>query len=380
MHILAQDIAAPFNVPGHDNSAMDGFACRTADLDPARGQDAVTLPIAGAAFAGAPHTGPLPAGACIKIMTGGKVPPDCDIVIPQEETTLEQNGAAVRIAAAPRPPGQHIRRAGEDLRAGAPAAAAGDLITPAHVGLLASLGIQSVPVRRRLRVAFFSTGDEVRAIGEPLQDSEVYDSNRHTLRAMITRMHFTPVDFGIIPDDPTKLAAAIDAASATADAIISSGGASVGEADHIRAVLATRGEVRFWKIAMRPGRPLAYGKAGGIDFFGLPGNPVSVMVCFYQFVREALWRLAGRAGDLSLPPTTAITATDLKKAKGRTEYQRGILTATADGTLQVTATGDQGSGILSSMTRGNCFIILPEDTPPVKAGTPVAVQPFEGLL
>lgn len=374
--VLAEDIKAPFDVPGHDNSAMDGFACRLADVC----GDGATLRVAGSARAGHPCDHALQDGECVKIMTGAKLPPRCEIVVPQEETeALADDKVRIEKNAARRH-GQHMRAAGEDLKKGATALAAGTLCQPAHIGLLASLGLASAPVHRRLRVAFFSTGDEVRRAGEALGSSDVYDSNRHTLRAMIERMGFAALDFGVVADNYAQLADTVDKAAASADAIITSGGASVGEADHIRTVLAERGEVLFWKVAMRPGRPLAYGKIGETDFFGLPGNPVSVMVCFYQFVREALWRRAGRRGDLHLPLLTAATATDLRKVPGRMEFQRGVLQAQADGGYSVRVTGDQGSGILSSMAQANCFIVLPPDCERVQAGDPVSVQLFEGLV
>ena len=275
--------------------------------------------------------------------------------------------------------GAHIRLAGEDLQAGAVALARGQLCLPAHIGLLASLGLQTARVYRPLRVAFFSTGDEVRAGGEALGGGDVYDSNRHTLRAMLQRMAFEAIDVGIVPDDKTRLRKALQTA-ASADAIITSGGASVGEADHIRAVLNECGEAKFWKVAMRPGRPLTYGKVGNADFFGLPGNPVSVMVCFYQFVQAALWKRAGRVGASAAPLFFAKAAAPLRKARGRVEYQRGILSAGANGEWQVSPTGDQGSGILSSMARANCFIVLPAECEGVAAGEQTQVQLFEGLV
>ena len=375
MRVLAREVVAPFDVPGHDNSAMDGFACCWEDV---RGGE-VTLPIAGEAFAGHPFAGGLAPGACVKIMTGAQLPAGCDVVVPQEETAPADAGIRIH-ANEKRRQGQHLRRAGEDLRAGEVALPAGTLCHAAQVGLLASLGLAEVAVWRQLRVAFFSTGDEVRQVGEKLGSSDVYDSNRHTLRAMIERMGFAALDFGVVRDDYDALAAVVDKAAGDADVIVTSGGASVGEADHIRGVLAARGEVLFWKVAMRPGRPLAYGKVGGADFFGLPGNPVSVMVCFYQFVRQALWKRAGRTGGCEPPLLPAVTATELKKVPGRMEFQRGWLEADAQGGYRVSVTGDQGSGILSSMVRGNCFIVLPPECDRVAAGDTVSVQPFEALL
>ena len=233
--------------------------------------------------------------------------------------------------------------------------------------------------RRRVRVAFFSTGDEVKTAGMTLQSGEVYDSNRHSIYAMLRRMHVDAMDLGVVPDNPEVLSETMDIAMSQADVIIASGGASVGEADFIRPVLAQRGETVFWKVSMRPGRPLAYGRLGDSDFFGLPGNPVSVMVCFYQFVRPALWKRAGRI-DSDMPPLfSAVVAAPLKKSPGREEYQRGILSV-VDGVLRVSPTGEQGSGILSSMTRANCFIVLEESRGAVSEGETVQVQIFEGLV
>ena len=375
--VLAEDVCAPFNVPGHDNSAMDGFACRAADLS---ARDETVLQVAGAAFAGSPFAGGFQAGQCVKIMTGAVLPPDADIVIPKEETKNAADGA-VTILPARRKAGLNARRAGEDLQKGKTALAAGTLLGAAEIGLLGSLGFAQAPVRRKLRVAHFSTGDELRSAGEELAEGEVYDSNRRVIGAMLARMGAEAIDLGVVGDDQRLLSAAFDSAAEQADAIVTSGGASVGEADFIRDILSRRGEVLFWKVAMRPGRPLAYGKVNGADFFGLPGNPVSVVVCFCQFVRDALWKRAGRAGDVSIPMFPATAGEDLRKSQGRMEFQRGILRrAEKSGAWTVRSTGDQGSGILSSVTRANCFIVLEEERGKVAAGETVLVQPFEGIL
>ena len=379
--VLGADAIAPFNVPGHDNSAMDGFACRFADLNE---NDKTTLKIVGESFAGGVSHDTIAPGQCVKIMTGAQLPQGADVIVPKEETRLLPP-SAVEITPAKRRVGTHRRFAGEDLKTGQVAVAVGTLCRPAQIGLLASLGMVHVVVYRRLRAAFFSTGDELRALDkaatdkEPLAVGQIYDSNRHTLAGMIERMGFEGVDLGIVKDDKKALMAAVDEGR-KADVIITSGGASVGEADYIRAVLAARGEALFWKVAMRPGRPLAYGKVGETDFFGLPGNPVSVMVCFYQFVCEALWKRAGRSGDCAAPVFPATAATALKKSPGRMEFQRGVLSRDDKGAWQVTPTGDQGSGILSSMSQANCFIVLEEESGNVQAGEIVGVQLFEGLF
>ncbi len=257
---------------------------------------------------------------------------------------------------------------------------AGKSIRPAELGLLASLGFAEVAVRRRLRVAFFSTGDELRSIGSPLEEGQIYDSNRYTIYGMLARLGADVLDMGVVKDDPANLERALLEASASADVIITSGGVSVGEADYIKTLLSRLGEVVFWKIAMKPGRPLAYGKVGNAHFFGLHGNPVSVMVTFYQFVRDALLILMGRNDDFAIPTLKATCLSALKKAPGRTEFQRGILTQDANGAWSVCVTGEQGSGILRSMADANCFIILPESQGSVAAGSLVDVQILEGLV
>ena len=253
-------------------------------------------------------------------------------------------------------------------------------VNPAELGLIASLGINEVSVYRKLRVAFFSTGDELRAIGQQLGAGEIYDSNRYTLYGMLTRLNCDIIDMGVIVDQPDAVEAAFATAAGIADVVITSGGVSVGEADYIKVVLEKLGEVLFWKIAMKPGRPLAYGKLGSAHFFGLPGNPVSVMVTYYQFVREALLTLSGQTRLPPLPTFKATLRTPIKKAPGRTEFQRGVFVQDADGACSVTVTGDQGSGILSSMSQANCFIILGPETGNAPAGGLVEVQMFEGLV
>ncbi|MBU3693788.1 MAG: molybdopterin molybdotransferase MoeA [Rhodocyclaceae bacterium] len=370
--VLAADVTSPMNVPGHDNSAMDGYALRHADL--AAG-GATTLEVIGTAFAGKPYAGRLGPGQCLRIMTGAPIPAGADCVVMQENV-LAQDGRAT-IGPGHRS-GQNIRRAGEDLAQGGIALAAGRLLRPADLGLLASLGIGQVDVCRRLRVAIFSTGDELVPVGQTLGDGQIHDSNRYSLHGLLARLGCEVVDLGLVRDDPATLEAALREAAAGADAVITSGGVSVGEADFTREVMARLGTVLFWKIAMKPGRPLAYGEIGSAQFFGLPGNPVSVMVTFYQFVRDALLRMQGRAPEPL--PTFAVRCTaPLKKAPGRTEFQRGMLRLEGDEWV-VAPTGEQGSGILSSMSRANCFIVLEQARGRVEAGETVRVQPFEGLV
>jgi molybdopterin molybdotransferase len=372
--VLAEDVVSPVDVPAHRNSAMDGWALRGADLA-ADGES--TLTEIGSSFAGRPFAGAVGAGQCVRIMTGGVVPTGADTVVMQERA--KANGKSVTFAAGQKT-GQNVREAGEDLKQGAVALERGRIVRPAELGLLASLGIGEVAVVRPLRVAFFSTGDELKSIGSTLGEGEIYDSNRYTLHGMLTRLGCDVLDMGVVRDDPQLIERAFAQAAANADVVITSGGVSVGEADFVKAMLEKLGEVVFWKIAMKPGRPLAYGKIGGAHFFGLPGNPVSVMVTFYQFVREALLVLAG-ADPVETPPTfPAVCTQRLRKAPGRTEFQRGILTRAADGSLTVKPTGEQGSGILKSMSDANCFIILGESTGNVEPGTTVQVQLLEAIV
>jgi len=303
-------------------------------------------------------------------MTGAVMPAGTDTVVIQEIVTKQRDRIVV-------PPGQkraqNVRYAGEDLKVGIPVLKPGKILRPAELGLIASLGIGELKVRRRLRVALFATGDELASIGAALKEGEVYDSNRYTVHGMLSRLGVEIVDLGVVRDDPAKLEAAFRKAS-SADAIITTGGVSVGEADFIKQMMAKLGEVMFWKIAMRPGRPMAFGKIGNAYLFGLPGNPVAVMVTFYAFVRDALLHLAGRS-DEALPLLKATATENIRKVPGRTEFQRGILSP--DG--KVRTTGQQGSGVLRSMSEANCFIVLEHERGSVNAGELVSVQLFEGL-
>ena len=372
--VLAEDVVSPVDVPAHRNSAMDGWALRGADL---KADGETTLAEIGASFAGRPFAGTVGAGQCVRIMTGGVVPQGADTVVMQERAKAK--GKSISVAPGQKT-GQNVREAGEDLQAGSVALARGKLLRPAELGLIASLGIGEVAVYRALRVAFFSTGDELKSIGATLGEGEIYDSNRYTLHGMLTRLGCEVLDMGVVRDDPAALEAAFAEAAAQADVVITSGGVSVGEADFVKDMLGKLGEVVFWKIAMKPGRPLAYGKIGGAHFFGLPGNPVSVMVTFYQFVRDALLVLSGANPVQALPTFPATCSVRLKKAPGRTEFQRGVLTVNADGSASVRPTGEQGSGILKSMSEANCFIILGDATGNVEPGTTVQVQMLEGIV
>jgi molybdopterin molybdotransferase len=373
--VLARDIVSAIDVPAHDNSAMDGYALRGSDL--VSGTDAV-LRLAGTGLAGQAFDGAVPAGHCVRIMTGAVMPAGLDTVVPQEFTRPEGE-TAVRIPAGAVRAGDNRRCKGEDLARGSAALRAGRLLRPADLGLLASLGQGEVPVWRRLRVAFFSTGDELRSIGEPLGEGCVYDSNRYTIWGMLQRLGCDVIDLGVVRDDPAALRAAFAEAAACADAVITSGGVSVGEADHTKKIMAELGDVLFWRIAMRPGRPLAIGRIGSSILFGLPGNPVAVMVTFYAFVREALRAMSGAAAEMQ-PMLRAACATPLRKKPGRTEYQRGIIARGSDGRWQVAITGSQGSGILSSMSAANGMVVLHHEQGNVGAGDEVDVIPFDGLV
>ena len=371
--VLAEDIISPVNVPAHVNSAMDGWALRAEDLaaDPA-----AALTEVGASFAGVPYGKPVGNNECVRIFTGGVVPDGCDAVVMQEKA--QASGKSIRFSPGVRS-GQNVRYAGEDLKAGAVALPKGHLVKPAELGLIASLGIGEVGVYRPLRVVFFSTGDELVSIGNPLAEGQIYDSNRYTLHGMLMRLGCEVIDMGVIRDDPALLEQAFHDASAIGDVVITSGGVSVGEADFVKQLLQKLGEVVFWKIAMKPGRPLAYGKVGNAHFFGLPGNPVSVMVTFYQFVRDALLTLQGVNPLPVQPLLKAVCTSPIKKAPGRTEFQRGVLYP-EDGVFKVRVTGEQGSGILKSMSDANCFIMLHDHVGNVDAGTTVDVQVLDGVI
>jgi molybdopterin molybdotransferase len=376
--VLAADIISPINVPAYDNSAMDGYALRGADL-PANGT--TTFKVIGIACAGHPFTQALQASECVRIMTGAPIPPGCDTVLPQELATAIE-GDSVTITANAIRAGANLRHAGEDLKVGGIAIAAGKLLRPADLGLVASLGIGQVTVKRKLKVAFFSTGDELRSLGDKLDEGCVYDSNRYTLFGMLTRLGCEVIDMGVVKDDPQALQAALRQAAKQADAIITSGGVSEGAADYTRNIMALIGDVAFWKLAMRPGRPLAFGKVqteqDSAWLFGLPGNPVAVMVSFYMFARPALLRMMGTESKLQTLQARAVET--IRKRPGRTEYQRGIVSTGEDGAPQVRLTGAQGSGILSSMSEANCIVVLHHDQANVAAGQLVDVLLFDGLI
>jgi molybdopterin molybdotransferase len=372
--ILSVNISATMNVPAHNNSAMDGYAVNAGDL-PADGIR--ELRVIGSSFAGHPFSGACLRGECIRIMTGAMLPKGLDTVIPQEHVEVLDE-SSIRLDSRTRP-GDNVRHAGEDIHQGQIVLKRGRRIRAADLGLLASLGLTEVSVIRRLRVAFFSTGDELRSIGQTLQEGEIYDSNRYTLHAMLLHQHCLITDMGVVRDDPHALRSALQTAAIDHDIIITSGGVSVGAADYVRQVLSELGNINFWKIASKPGRPLTFGKIGNAWFFGLPGNPVAVMVSFFQLLIPALQHLAAETPTQPLT-LMATTTSALKKKAGRTEYQRGILSQAEDGSLIVSKTGNQGSGILLSMSLANCFIILPDADTHIAAGDKVMVQAFNGWM
>ncbi len=403
--VLAQDVISPVSVPPHDNSAMDGYAFAGDQL--VAGQP-LTLRVVGTALAGKAWVGTVATGECVKIMTGAIMPTGLDTVVPQEFTTAAAADGHITIAADVLKTGDNRRFKGEDLMEGSVALAKGTLLAPAALGLVASLGLPTVTVYRRLRVAYFSTGDEILSLGEPPREGAVYDSNRYTVFGLLTRLGVEVIDLGVVRDEPALLEAAFRDAAQRADAIITSGGVSVGEADHTRTMMKKLGDVAFWRIAMRPGRPMAVGRIAttknqaklassaypssaksyqndtnhphsGAVLFGLPGNPVAVMVTFLAFVRPALLRMMGSTH--SAPPLLRATSTEaMRKKPGRTEYQRGTITTAADGTLQVRTTGNQGSGVLSSMVQANGLIVLHHGQGNVAVGDAVDVMVFDGVI
>jgi len=372
--ILHEDVRSQVDVPAHTNSAMDGYAVRGEDLP---GDGERTLRVIGTAWAGRPFEGAVGTGECARIMTGAPVPPGADTVVIQEHVVRRDDLAEIGSG---HRPGQHIRPAGEDIAAGDIALAAGTLLRPAHLGVLASVGAARVRVRRRPRVAFFSTGDELRPAGEPLGEGQIYDSNRHSLFGMLTRLEVEVIDLGIVPDTRDATEQAFAAATTDADAVITTGGVSVGDADFVTETLEKIGEIGFWKVAIKPGRPIAFGRVNGKHFFGLPGNPVSVMATFYQLVQPVLQRLKGIENPDPDVYLTATCRSRLRKKPGRLEFQRGILERNEDGSYSVEKAGFQGAGVLSSMARANCFIVLPLDSETVMPGDPVSVQPFGALV
>jgi len=371
---LAQDIIASNNVPQHDNSAVDGYALSAKDI-PTEG--IASLTIMGSAFAGQAYTKAVSSGQCIRIMTGAIIPAGVDTVIMQEQVEVKNNTLYIDHRHST---GQNIRLAGEDLPKGETVLHIGKFITAADIGLMASLGIAKIKVRRKLKIAIASTGNELINIADTPSDNTLYDSNRYSLCALLDRPDIEIINMGILQDTPEALLASFKQASESADMIISTGGVSVGDADHTKTALKQSGQVDFWKIAIKPGRPLAFGHINNSVFFGLPGNPVSVMVTFSQFVLPALEAMLGIKDKLTTPTLQVKSSENIRKKPGRTEVIRGILQQQTDGAYSVKTTGKQGSGILRSMSLANAFIILEHDRSSVQVGESVTVQPFSGLF
>jgi molybdopterin molybdotransferase len=372
--VLRPDIVSRIDVPSHTNSAMDGYALNGSEL---AGNGETRVNVIGTAAAGRPFTGDVGAGECVRIMTGAPMPANTDTVVIQEQVTRDGDTAILQGG---QETGQNVRQAGEDIGAGDVALRAGTRLMPAELGMLASLGVSEASVYRRPRVAFFSTGDELRSVGEPLDTGEIYDSNRYTLYGMLTRLGVDVVDMGVVRDERDTVEQAFAEAASVADAIVTSGGVSVGDADYVTETLQQKGSVGFWKVAIQPGRPFTFGRMGDALFFGLPGNPIAVMVTFYQFVRPALQALAGIPDPAPPPGIPAVAAAPLRKKPGRREFQRGVLSRDSEGRLLVRRTDHQGSGVLSSMSIANCFIVLPEESGPVAEGDEVTVQPFASFV
>lgn len=371
-YILSEHITSPLNVPPFDNSAMDGYGVRYTDLNIQS-----PLPIAGKAFAGVPFEGELPQGQCVRIMTGAMIPAGVDTVIMQEETQVTDNGI---LFPHPAKLGQNIRRIGEDIKQHDIVLPAGTKLSTAQLPLIASLGIANINVYRKLKVAVFSTGDELQTIGQPLKSGQIYDTNRFAVRLMLEKLDCDVLDLGVIPDSPEKLRETFKTADAQADLVISSGGVSVGEADYTKQILDEIGEIGFWKLAIKPGKPFAFGHLHNAWFCGLPGNPVSATVTFYQLVQPLIARLSGFSQWRAPQRFHAKTCSPLKKSAGRLDFQRGIASINENGEWQVTTSGHQGSHVYSSFSVANCFIVLERERGKVAAGETVTIELFNPLL
>lgn len=366
--VLAQDILSPINVPPFDNSAMDGYAVRRDDL-----QAGSALPLAGKSFAGQPFEQDWPTGTCVRIMTGAKIPSGCDAVIMQEDAEVTEQG--ILFHRGPVKEGENIRPTGDDISTGAVVLSAGVRLTPRDIPMIASLGISEVTVFHKPKVAYFSTGDELKPLGTPLEEGQIYDSNRYGLKILLDKFGCEGIDLGIIPDIPEQLKQTFNKAQEIADVVITSGGVSVGEADYTKDILEELGEVNFWKIAIKPGKPFAFGQLENAWFCGLPGNPVSAALTTYVLVQPVLAKLAGEKNWQPPQSMPAETRTAFKKRPGRTDYQRGVYTV-KDGKFVVESAGNQSSGAFTSMSVANCFVILEQDRGRVEIGETVTIQPF----
>ena len=371
--ICAENVVSPINVPSFDNSAMDGYAVRLADL-----QQSMTLSVAGKAFAGAPFEGEWTAQSAVRIMTGAMIPQGADAVVMQEDVQVNDDGS-VTFTSLPKL-GQNIRRIGEDVKLGDVVLQQGALLNAVSLPLLASLGIENVTVFPRLKVAVLSTGDELVPVGQLLQVGQIYDTNRFTVKLLLEKLNCEVLDFGILPDNEAQFEKAFLEAQQQADLVITSGGVSVGEADFTKHILEKVGKINFWKIAIKPGKPFAFGKLEKAWFCGLPGNPVSALVTFYQLVQPAIAKLSGYSQWKAPMRLPAIAATNLKKAPGRLDFQRGFYQLNAQGQIEVQPVGFQGSHLFSSFVKSNCFIVLEQERGNVIAGETVTIEPFNDLL
>ncbi|NRB69934.1 MAG: molybdopterin molybdotransferase MoeA [Vibrio sp.] len=371
-YVLAEDILSPIFVPPFDNSAMDGYAIRIADLNSNN-----VLPLAGKSFAGQPLEGEWPKGTCVRIMTGAQIPEGCDAVIMQENT--EQTEQGVKFNQTDVKPQNNIRPTGDDIRKDDVVLPKGARLTARDIPMIATLGISHVTVVRKPRVAFFSTGDELKPLGEPLEAGQIYDSNRYGIKPLIENFGCEPVDLGIIPDCPEELKATFEKAQTLADVVVTSGGVSVGEADYTKDILEQLGQIGFWKLAIKPGKPFAFGKLSTAWFCGLPGNPVSAVLTMYVLVQPMLAKLAGHTEWKAPESIPAITRSAFKKAPGRTDYQRGVYTI-EDGKFVVETTGNQSSGAFRSMSLANCFVVLERERGRIEVGETVNIQLFNSTL
>lgn len=377
--ICAEDIFSPINVPGFDNSAMDGYAIRLADLQAAEAEDN-RLGVIGKSFAGSPFNGEWKPQSAVRIMTGAVIPQGCDAVIMQEQVEIDSDGNIKCPAWASIKSGQNIRRIGEDVKVGDVVLKQGAKLTALSLPLLASLGIEKVQVFKKLKVALISTGDELVAVGQPLQSGQIYDTNRFAVKLMLQQWNCEILDYGILPDDPILFEQKFMLAQQQADLLITSGGVSVGEADFTKTVLEKLGEINFWKLAIKPGKPFAFGKLEKAWFCGLPGNPVSALVTFYQLVQPVLAKLSGFSEWKKPIQLNAVTTGPLKKAVGRLDFQRGFYSVTADGKIEVRSVGFQGSHMFSSFVESNCFIVLEQQRGNVVVGETVTIEPFAAVL
>ncbi|GEM77310.1 molybdopterin molybdotransferase MoeA [Vibrio sagamiensis] len=371
--VLAEDILSPINVPPFNNSAMDGYAIRLCDFK----THSTLFPLAGKSFAGQPFEEECPPGHCIRIMTGAQIPSGCDAVIMQEKAKVTDEG--IQFLQTDIAPFNNVRPIGDDIQQGAIVLTKGSRFTPRDIPMIASLGISHVNVFAKPKVAFFSTGDELKALGEPLEKGQIYDSNRYGIKPLIENFGCEAIDLGIIPDCPNALKEAFNQAQTLADVVITSGGVSVGEADYTKEVLAELGEVFFWKLAIKPGKPFAFGQLDNAWFCGLPGNPVSAMLTMYVLVQPMLAKLAGHSAWKTPDSLAAISKNSFKKSPGRTDYQRGIYTI-ENGQLVVETTGNQSSGAFRSMSLANCFVVLEHERGRVEAGETVQIQMFNPSL